>query len=110
MEGSGAELGQEHIGDSLAGNATVALGRWTVHQEARPLACLPRGWRPTSQSPALCGPGKTFAAPGSEPREEGDGAPDVQLIPKIFPDGPEATGVGGEAWRSGGLRASGSAP
>ena len=80
--------------DPLAGNATVALGRWTVHPRACPLACLPRGWKPPRGARHLCGPGETFAAPGSEPREEGDAAPDVQLIPKIFPMGQKARPTG----------------
>ena len=69
---------------------------------ARWCACLEAGDHPEEPG-HLCGPGETFAAPGSEPSEEGDGGQDVQLIPKIFPMGQKLlplAGVRGEARRS----------
>ena len=60
------------------GQSTKGPARWR--------ACLEAGDHPAEPGTSA-GPGETFAAPGSEPREEGDAAPDVQLIPKIFPMG-----------------------
>lgn len=77
-------------------------------------ACLAAGDHPAEPG-HLCGPGHTFAAPGSEPSEEGDGGQDVQLIPKIFLMGQKPRPLAGGWERSPEVRglpagASGSAP